>query len=215
MPVEFTLFILTKADAPPGIPLQLDIRTAPITLINMSAPVDIASQLIAERETFLAFVRKRVTDRDLAEDIVQDGLLKAMKHAGELRGNESVAAWFYRILRHTIIDTYRRRDTRSRALEAFEKETSTVVPTEDERAVCACVRKLLPTLKPEYAEVLDRVELQDQPMDKVAKDLKLSSANLRVRLHRGRKQLQQRLEQACRVCAKHGCLDCTCETPVH
>lgn len=178
----------------------------------MGAAVDIASHLIGEREAFLAFVRSRVGDAELAADIVQDSFVKAMKHAGELRDGESVIAWFYRILRHTIIDAYRRRETRRRALEAFEKETSSVVPPQDERELCACLKKLLPTLKPEYAEVVNRVELQDEPMDKVAKELKLSAANLRVRLHRGRKQLQERLEQTCRVCAKHGCLDCTCES---
>jgi RNA polymerase sigma-70 factor (ECF subfamily) len=34
--------------------------------------------------------------------------------------------------------------------------------------------------------------------------------NLKVRLHRGRKQLRERIEQTCRACATHGCLDCIC-----
>jgi RNA polymerase sigma factor (sigma-70 family) len=176
----------------------------------MGEPVDIASQLISEREAFLGFVRKRVRDPELAEDIVQDGFTKAMKHAGELRDNESVVAWFYRILRRTIIDAYRRGDARKRALDAFEREVPDTPDVEDQRVLCGCLRLLIPTLKPEYAEVIERVELQGEPLEVVAKDLKLKASNLRVRLHRGRKQLQERLEQTCRVCAKHGCLDCQC-----
>lgn len=176
----------------------------------MGEPTEIASQLIAEREAFLGFVRHRVRDAELAEDIVQDGFLKAMRHARELRDNESVVAWFYRILRHTIIDAYRRRDARTRALDALEAEPPAEMSAEDERRLCGCLRLLVPILKPEYAEVIERVELQREPMDAVAKDLNVSTTNLRVRLHRARKQLQERLEQTCRVCAKHGCLDCDC-----
>ena len=32
-----------------------------------------------------------------------------------------------------------------------------------------------------------------------------------VRLHRARKALRLRLEETCRACADHGCLDCTCK----
>jgi RNA polymerase sigma factor (sigma-70 family) len=176
----------------------------------MGAPGDIASQLLSEREMFLAFVRKRVQDPELAADIVQDSFLKVMKSAGELRDNESVIAWFYRILRRTIIDAYRRRDTRARALDAFEAEASDTITVEDQRTLCGCLRLLVPTLKPEYAEVIERVELGSEPIENVAQALKVSASNLRVRLHRARKQLQERLEETCRVCAKHGCLDCDC-----
>jgi RNA polymerase sigma-70 factor (ECF subfamily) len=31
-----------------------------------------------------------------------------------------------------------------------------------------------------------------------------------VRLHRARQALRNNLEQACGVCTKHGCLNCTC-----
>jgi RNA polymerase sigma-70 factor (ECF subfamily) len=177
----------------------------------MAAADQIEKHLVKEHEAFLGFVRKRVGDPELAADILQESFLKAMKHAGELRDDESVVAWFYRILRRTIIDAYRRRDARSRALDAFEGESHEAMTPEDERTLCGCLRLLIPTLKPEYAEVIERVDLQQQPMETVAKDLNSSANNLRVRLHRGRKQLQQRLEQTCQVCAKHGCLDCQCQ----
>ena len=177
----------------------------------MAAADQIEKHLVKQHDAFLGFVRKRVGDPDLAADIVQEGFLKAMKHAGELQDDESVVAWFYRILRNAIIDAYRRRDARSRALDTFQMESSAMSP-EEERTLCRCLRPLIPTLKPEYAEVVNRVELERQPMEVAAKELNLSVNNLRVRLHRGRKQLQERLEQSCRTCAKHGCLDCTCDS---
>jgi RNA polymerase sigma-70 factor (ECF subfamily) len=140
---------------------------------------------------------------------VQDSLLKAVQSSGELRDNESSRAWFYRILRHTIIDLYRRRDVEQRALDKLRAEES------DQAAinlVCGCINRLLPHLKPEYAALLRAVDLEEKPMEFIAKQLGISPNNAHVRLHRARKQLRDRLEQTCQVCAKHGCLDCTCDS---
>ncbi len=65
--------------------------------------------LLKELDTFTAFARRRVSDPHLAADVVQESLLKAVKSADQLRDDESITAWFYRILRRTIIDLYRRR----------------------------------------------------------------------------------------------------------
>ena len=80
-----------------------------------------------------------------------------------------------------------------------------------DEAICNCLYKLLPTLRPEYAEVLWRVDLQEQPRDAVAEDLGISLNNLTVRLHRGRQALKTRLEQMCLACPVHGFLDCDCD----
>ena len=49
----------------------------------------------------------------------------------------------------------------------------------------------------------------------VAASLGITKSNLNVRIHRARQQLKQRLEENCRVCAKHGCLDCQCGMQQH
>ena len=59
----------------------------------------IETQLLQELEKFTNFVRSRVGDPHLAADVVQDSLLKAVRSVDQLRDNESVTAWFYRILR--------------------------------------------------------------------------------------------------------------------
>lgn len=171
----------------------------------------IEEQLLAELETFTAFVRARVGDPHLAADVVQDSLLKAVKAAEQLRDDESVTAWFYRILRRTIIDLYRRRAANQRMLEQVSSELNAPPDAEAERTACACIESLLPTLKPQYAELVRRLDLARQSTTEVGESLGLSPNNLRVRHHRARQQLRERLEQTCRMCAKHGCLDCTCE----
>ena len=170
----------------------------------------IEEQLLTELETFTAFARSRVGDPHLAADVVQDSLLKAVKSADQLRENESVTAWFYRILRRKIIDLYRRRATSQAALDRLENELNVPPDAAEERVVCACLESLIPTLKPEYANLIRRLDLGGEAVEVTAAALGLNTNNLRVRHHRARQQLRERLEQTCRMCAKHGCLDCTC-----
>lgn len=70
------------------------------------------------------------------------------------------------------------------------------------------MERLLQTMSVHYASLITRVDLNEEPPGKVAESLGISRNNLFVRLHRARQQLKRRLEENCRVCAKHGCLDC-------
>jgi len=108
------------------------------------------------------------------------------------------------------VDAYRQRGAKQAALEKLQTELEHDGP-EAERTLCACLERLLPTLNPDYAELLRRVELQGELVSQVGRALGLTANNATVRLHRARVQLKERLEQTCRLCAKHGCLDCTCQ----
>jgi len=171
----------------------------------------IETQLLQDLEKFTNFVRARVGDPHLAADVVQDSLLKAIKSTDQLRDDESVTAWFYRILRHSIIDLYRRRASNQAALARLERELDSPPDHEEERVACSCVETLIPTLKPDYAELIRRLDLGGETPEQAGLALNMTANNLRVRHHRARQQLRERLEQTCRLCAKHGCVDCTCE----
>lgn len=171
---------------------------------------EMETALLDSLNAFLAFARKRLNDPELAADAVQDALLKALKAPDAPSDQEKLVPWFYQILRRTIIDLYRRKATRSEALENFAKEQSTPSP-EDEQQVCECFGPLLATLPGQYAQVLNAVDLEGREPKQVAEDLELSWNNLNVRLHRARTALRKRLEETCRACSVHGCLDCTCK----
>lgn len=166
--------------------------------------------LLANLQTFVAFARKRVGDLHLAEDVVQDSLVKALASARKPANEEEALAWFYRILRHSIIDLYRRRSVNKTALERLEREMDSPPDAEKKRVACGCVNTLIPTLRPDYAELIRRLDLGGETPEHVGVALGMNANNLRVRHHRARQQLRERLEQTCRLCAKHGCLDCTC-----
>jgi RNA polymerase sigma-70 factor (ECF subfamily) len=166
--------------------------------------------LLANLQTFTAFARSRVGDPQLAEDVVQESLVKALAAANPPEDDENTVAWFYRILRRSIIDVYRRNAARSRALDRFQLELPEQATDEDETTLCQCFKRLLPAVPPSYRELLQRVDLDGEDASQVATSLGLTRNNLNVRLHRARGHLRDALSQNCKACAKNGCLDCTC-----
>ena len=167
-------------------------------------------------QRFLAFLERRVGSREAAEDILQDGLVRALERAGSLRAEESAVAWFYRLLRNALVEYYRRRSTEDRVLAAAAMEphdTDTDVDVELRDTICACVRELVETLKPEYRDALRRVELEGERVDAFARDTGITATNASVRLHRAREALRRRLLETCGTCVIHGCRDCECGEP--
>jgi RNA polymerase sigma factor (sigma-70 family) len=166
--------------------------------------------LLKNLQIFTAFARNRLRDPHLAEDVVQECLVKALAADRKPEGEEATTTWFYRILRRSIIDVYRRQDARGRALERFEQEVPETPDEADERILCQCFKRLLPLVPEQYRDLLQQIDLDGKDTGEVASKLGLTRNNLTVRLHRARKHLREALSQNCRACSTHGCLDCTC-----
>ena len=176
-----------------------------------AAPLGI---LLENHRAFLRYLERRVGDRELAEDILQDAFAKVVERPDQAPSDEGVVPWFYRTLRNAAIDQFRRRGTASRAVEAFarEIETRTTPEPELEAEICACVSRLAGTLKPEYAEALQAIDVQGTLVKAFAEQHGLSASNAGVRVFRAREALKKRLTESCGTCAEHGCRDCTCQT---
>jgi RNA polymerase sigma-70 factor (ECF subfamily) len=174
----------------------------------------IVAKLVGNHREFLAFLERRVGSRSEAEDILQEAFVKSVEHADSVRDEESAVAWFYRTLRNAVVDHHRRRGASGRAMDAFARELGDAVePAKDVVAsVCACVRSLSDTLKPEYADALRRIDVEGMSVQSYAAELGIEANNAAVRVHRAREALRKRVKAACGSCADHGCLDCTCET---
>lgn len=174
---------------------------------------DVVAALVGNHRDFLAFLHKRVGDRALAEDILQDAFVRGLDKLATLENDEAATAWFYRILRNAVIDQHRRRSTIDRKLEAFaaELEQRREPEADVHGAVCACVGRLAGTLKPEYAEALRRVEVDGIAVKDYAAEAGITSGNAAVRVFRAREALRKQVARSCGTCADHGCLDCTCD----
>lgn len=177
----------------------------------------VVERLLANRGAFLGFLRKRLQSDEAAEDLLQNGLLKAVRAGGALADDESAVAWFYRILRNALTDHYRSRAVEERREESFRTDPVALgegehpAPDDDlHREVCACMDRLIPALKPEYGDLLRRIDLEGATPLRIAQDLGITVNNLQVRLHRSRQALKRSLELSCGACTRHGCLECSC-----
>jgi DNA-directed RNA polymerase specialized sigma24 family protein len=70
----------------------------------MNAPPENFNRLIEGRQQFLAFLEKRVESRAVAEDILQGAFVRGLEKSESLSDDESIVAWFYRILRNAVIE---------------------------------------------------------------------------------------------------------------
>jgi RNA polymerase sigma-70 factor (ECF subfamily) len=169
--------------------------------------------LLANHRAFLAYLTRRVGDRALAEDILQDAFAKTLARPDQAPDGEALVPWFYRTLRNATIDRFRRQGTADKALEAFARELDTVetVPEETRDEVCQCISRLAATLKSEYADALQAIDVEGQPVKLYAERKGLTAGNAGVRVFRAREALKRRVVESCGTCAEHGCLNCTCQ----
>lgn len=176
---------------------------------------EVISSLVDNHREFLRFVESRVGNRDLAKEIVQEAFARGIEKIESLRSSESATAWFYRALRNAVIDHHRRRQTSEKGLAAFAAELDEYAepPEEVRSVVCQCVSRLAGTLKPEYADALEQIEVEGLSVSAFAEQRGISANNAAVRVFRARDALRKRVTESCGSCADHGCLNCTCARP--
>jgi RNA polymerase sigma-70 factor (ECF subfamily) len=173
-------------------------------------------RLVDSHRQFLAFLERRVESRAVAEDILQSAFVRGLERGAELRDEESVVAWFYRVLRNAVIDHYRHRDSTQRALEGWGQQfiLHEAPEAELEQELCGCISGLVDTLKPEYQEAIRMVDLDEKSLSDLARHSGITPGNAAVRVHRAREALRKQVRTVCGSCAEHGCLDCHCKPKV-
>jgi RNA polymerase sigma factor (sigma-70 family) len=174
---------------------------------------EIVAALVANHREFLSFVERRVGSRALAEEILQDAFVRSLLRGDEIR--DSAVGWFYRVLKHAVIDQQRRRASADRRLEAFATELAAQSEPDASltRVACECVARLAAGLKAEYADALQRIDVEGVAVKDYAQSAGISSGNAGVRIFRARAALRREVARSCGTCADHGCLDCSCDTP--
>ena len=165
---------------------------------------------------FLHFLTRRLGDEDEAADVLHDFYVKVLTRIGGVRETEKLRAWMRRVLETSLIDYYRAQSKKRESEQAHHDLEAALLDddfkNELDFIVCTCLYKLLPTLRPEYAEILWHAELIGESRETIAAALNISASNLRVRLHRAREALRKRLEETCGSCPIHGYLDCGCDS---
>lgn len=169
--------------------------------------------LTAHRDSFLRFLERRVGRRAVAEDILQETLVQSLERIVTVRDQAALLGWFYRALGNAAVDYHRRSRRRDRVQDQLRHENNAVAASPEAALAkrCVCATRIAGALKPEYADVLRRVELEGASLRTFAEERGISATNAGVRVCRARDALRRTLVAACGTSAPHGCGACGCE----
>ena len=154
-------------------------------------------------------------DTQLAEDMVQDTFLSALKSTAKYQGKSSERTWFVSILKNKIIDHYRRTKGNLFKQTDFQNEEfiesgpqqgwwkEEFAPSDwsnapdkslEQKEFKSILQKCMDLLPQNLSAVFSMRELDGFDTDNICKELDISSSNLWVMLHRARTSLRHCLE---------------------
>lgn len=149
-------------------------------------------------ETYTLAFRLTGNEED-ARDVVQETYLRAYKGIGKFRGDSQFSTWLYRITANCAATQLGRRKRHR------HDDLDDAVPLEDPspeidpsaRAEASSLRDRLTValddLPPTLRSVVVLRDVYDLPHEAIAAELGISESAAKVRLHRARKQLRDRL----------------------
>lgn len=168
--------------------------------------------LVEGRGAFLGFLAKRLGSPAEAEDVLQEFCIRVLTRKEQLRDVERMNAWLYAILRSTLNDHYRKRARHTRLAGAVAREPEEWIadaPSQMAR-ICTCHSGLISELPAADAELIRRIDFDEEDRKAVAADLGLTRNALGVRLHRARAALREALISHCGECCRDERDDCHC-----
>lgn len=167
-----------------------------------------------------SFALLHVRNIHRAEDLVQETLLAALKARERYQGKSSVRTWLTGILKHKIIDDFRRQsrempspDSPEEAWEAAEEQRVAESFTENghwSHALAdwgdseqnfyrdqfwSLIELCLTALSPRMAQLFILRELWEMETKEICKEFSITPTNLWTMLHRARLSMRQCLEK--------------------
>ncbi|MCB9661661.1 MAG: RNA polymerase sigma factor [Polyangiales bacterium] len=166
--------------------------------MTTTAPTITADTIRELEPVLLGYARKRISNEELARDLVQETWLAAMVSLPRFAGRSSLRTWVISILRRKIVDQYRRNRPQVAFVEEAhgEVESVDVVAHMDDVAAMSVVARELNALHGREREAVTLVDVEGVDRDDAAEELGVTRNHLRVLLHRGRAQLRGALEAA-------------------
>ena len=161
------------------------------------------------RDRLRGFVGRRIGDPHAADDVAQDVLLRLHRSMGELRVEDRLDAFAYRIARNAIIDHYR---SRASAKETPAEPDDLAArsdaggdtghdPDADgpRQELARCLAPLIRELPEPYREALTLTDLGKLSQVEAAEVVGLSVPGMKSRVQRARAQVYELLTGCCAV----------------
>ena len=157
------------------------------------------------KDRLLNFIYRFVNDLDLAEDLVQDTLLKLYTHKDSYQEIAKFSTWLYTIaanLARTELRKKKRRKTfsvteLSRDDREFIIASSDVDPSEDlsSQNFEKSVQMALAELPDDFKTIIILRDIQELSYDEISKIVEVPLGTVKSRINRGRVKLQQLLKK--------------------
>jgi len=143
-----------------------------------------------------AFIRRRISDDQIVEDLLQVIFLKIHQGLGQLENHRKLENWIYRIARNTVIDYYRSRKPTGAATDELSDETTE--PFEDVKCQLApALKDMILSLPQPYRQALILTVFEGLSQKQLAEKLGISISGAKSRVQRARKMLRKLLEDCC------------------
>jgi RNA polymerase sigma-70 factor, ECF subfamily len=143
------------------------------------------------------FIEKRVMDKSVTHDIVQEVLLKIYAHCEKLPEVKNVRAWVFEITRNSLYDYFNSKN-KSVALDVDLQEEEDL-----NKEGLEYIRAMVELLPKEYAIPLAMSDLDNIPQKEIAERLGLSLSATKSRVQRGRGKLKDLFYECCQVEIDH------------
>ncbi len=160
----------------------------------------VAAAWQAHEAELRGYLRQRMADADVADDVLQDVFVKAMREGRRFCTLDNPRAWLFQVARNALVDRLRT----AHAHEPLTDELLDSTPLHAEPmapidALAECMARTLGDLSPEDAAILRACDLDGQTQRAFAQANGLSLPAAKSRLLRARERLRDRLTKVCQV----------------
>lgn len=150
--------------------------------------------VVAEQEALRRFLLTLCCgNRDDADDLAQEALVKAYLASGSLRDGSKVKAWLYKIAYNTFISSRRSTQTISSIDEATDIADNSLAP--DRRYKYQELYAALAQMQPKERTALVLFYLNGNSVKEISIIVECSEAAVRQQLSRGREHLKKYITQ--------------------
>ncbi len=154
---------------------------------------DFSARLERRRERLYGIAFAWCHDRHLADDLVQQALLKALQKRTQLKDPAAIDGWLYRILANCLRDFYRRYRETEEFDSARGPQTESALQAAEREDVVAQVRRAVASLPLAQRQVITLIDLEGSSYNDVAVALDIPLGTVMSRLCRARRALKDRL----------------------
>lgn len=144
---------------------------------------------------------RMIKSREDAEEVAQDVFIKAYKYLADFRGASKFTTWLYTIVNNTCITFLRKKKLDIRSLDnehvfatADNIDSGIRANMVEQKSKVAMVNDAIGLLGTDDAQIITLFYKGEQSLEEIAEILGLETNTAKVRLHRARTRLKEKME---------------------